>query len=134
VSGAIFLVSASITNAQDMQPRAQPSARATLKDDANASVIQHGHVIRRGDYGHTKRGRGATTSDPVRLRSSIQPLFQTLMQRPRPSQSGEAGHAAELHRCTPSGIDLLIRTLRRLLPCQGVGLAPISHPSAPSST
>jgi hypothetical protein len=38
VTAAVLLVSASITNAQDMQPRAQPSARATLQDDANASA------------------------------------------------------------------------------------------------
>jgi cytoskeletal protein RodZ len=38
VSAAILLVSASVTNAQDMQPRGQPSARATLQDDANASA------------------------------------------------------------------------------------------------
>jgi len=38
VIGAILLVSASITNAQDMQLRAQPSARASLQDDANASA------------------------------------------------------------------------------------------------
>ena len=38
VTGAILLVSASITDGQDMQQRAQPSARATLQDDANASA------------------------------------------------------------------------------------------------
>ncbi|QIE29372.1 hypothetical protein SBC1_72400 (plasmid) [Caballeronia sp. SBC1] len=38
VIGAILLVSASITNAQDMHLRAQPSARASLQDDANASA------------------------------------------------------------------------------------------------
>lgn len=38
VIGAILLVSASLTNAQDMHLRAQPSARASLQDDANASA------------------------------------------------------------------------------------------------
>jgi hypothetical protein len=38
VTGAILLVSASVTSAQDMQQRAQPSARSTLQDDANASA------------------------------------------------------------------------------------------------
>ena len=38
VIGAILLLSASITNAQNVQLRAQPSARASLEDDANASA------------------------------------------------------------------------------------------------
>ena len=38
VSATILLVSASITNAQDMHLRAQPSARASLQDDPNASA------------------------------------------------------------------------------------------------
>jgi cytoskeletal protein RodZ len=38
VTGATLLVSASVTSAQDIQQRAQPSARSTLQDDANASA------------------------------------------------------------------------------------------------
>jgi hypothetical protein len=50
VTGAILLVSASITNGQDMRRRAQPSARATLQDDANVSAqsstnMSYGEIV-----------------------------------------------------------------------------------------
>lgn len=61
VTGAVLLVSASITNAQDMQPRAQPSARASLQDDANASAqsstdMSYGGIVAtRGEAGAPPR-------------------------------------------------------------------------------
>ena len=58
VSAAILLVSTSITNAQDMQPREQPSARATLQDDANASA-QSGTDMSYGGIVVTRSEAGA---------------------------------------------------------------------------
>jgi hypothetical protein len=37
-AGAILVVAASITSAQESQQRPQPSARATMQDNANASA------------------------------------------------------------------------------------------------
>lgn len=37
-AGAILMVAANITSAQETQQRAQPSARATMQDNANASA------------------------------------------------------------------------------------------------
>jgi hypothetical protein len=58
VSATILLVSASITNAQDMQPRGQPSARSTLQDDANASA-QSGTDMSYGGIVATRSEAGA---------------------------------------------------------------------------
>jgi hypothetical protein len=58
VSAAILLVSAGITNAQDIQPHEQPSARATLQDDANASA-QSGTDMSYGGIVATRSEAGA---------------------------------------------------------------------------